>query len=242
MTTVTRKQREIARREQLILDVARKMLLERGYLGLSMDRIADATEYSKGTVYQHFSSKEDLLGALVLGTLAIRTDMFRRATSFQGNTRERLTAVGVADEVFVRLYPDHFRIEQIAGVESIADKITPERQEAIDRLDDALMESLKALVEEAISKGDVTLPEETPRGQVLFGLWSLAVGAHTIEGSEKDCCRLDIADPGGALWSNYQILLDGYGWKPLSTEWDYEVSVDRIRREVFSDECSRFDP
>ena len=41
------------------------MLLERGYLGLTMDRIAKATEYSKGTIYHHFSSKEVLLEALV---------------------------------------------------------------------------------------------------------------------------------------------------------------------------------
>ena len=63
--TVTRKQREIAQREDLILETARKMLLERGYLGLTMDRIAEEIEYSKGTVYQHFSSKEDLISTLV---------------------------------------------------------------------------------------------------------------------------------------------------------------------------------
>ena len=64
METLSRKQREIQEREALILEVAREMLLERGYLGVTMDRIAQAIEYSKGTVYQHFSSKEDVLVAL----------------------------------------------------------------------------------------------------------------------------------------------------------------------------------
>ena len=63
MDTLTRKQREIREREQLILDVARDMLLTRAYLGVTMDRIAQEIEYSNGTVYQHFSNKEDVLVA-----------------------------------------------------------------------------------------------------------------------------------------------------------------------------------
>ncbi len=63
---MTRKQREIRQREAYLLDVARKMLMEHGFSGLSMDRLAEATEYSKGTVYQHFSTKEDLVAALAV--------------------------------------------------------------------------------------------------------------------------------------------------------------------------------
>ena len=69
MGTLTRKQREIREREQLLLRVARKMLIEQGYSGLSMDQLAEATEYSKGTVYQHFSTKEDLVTALAIESM-----------------------------------------------------------------------------------------------------------------------------------------------------------------------------
>ncbi len=34
------------------------MIVRDGYHGLSMDRIAEALEYSKGTIYQHFSCKK----------------------------------------------------------------------------------------------------------------------------------------------------------------------------------------
>jgi len=53
---LSRKQREIATREQLILDTAQNILHEQGYSHLTMERIAEATEYSKGTIYYHFSS------------------------------------------------------------------------------------------------------------------------------------------------------------------------------------------
>jgi len=85
MSTLTRKQREIQQREEMLLDVARKMLIEQGYAGLSMDRIAESTEYSKGVIYQHFSSKEDLVTAMAVQSLSRRVEYFARAASFKEN-------------------------------------------------------------------------------------------------------------------------------------------------------------
>ena len=64
MNQLTRKQREFEQREQLILKIAREMLIQQGYLGLRMDHIADRIEYSKGTIYQHFPNKEEIILAL----------------------------------------------------------------------------------------------------------------------------------------------------------------------------------
>src|SRR3984885_3865421 len=88
--TLTRKQREIQGREGRILEVARTMIVEDGYHGLSMDRIAEALEYSKGTIYQHFSCKEDILMALANQAIERRLEMFRRAAAFRGKSRERM--------------------------------------------------------------------------------------------------------------------------------------------------------
>ena len=87
------------------------MIVQDGYHGLSMDRIAEALEYSKGTIYQHFSCKEEILMALVNQTMERRLELFRRAAAFRGRSRERITAVGAACELFFQLYPDHIHIE-----------------------------------------------------------------------------------------------------------------------------------
>ena len=55
MSTSARKEREFAQRQELFLETTRQMLLNIGYLNVTMDRIAQETEYSKGTIYQHFS-------------------------------------------------------------------------------------------------------------------------------------------------------------------------------------------
>ena len=38
---------------------------------------------------------------------------------------------------------------------------------------------------------------------------------------------------------NYHALLDGYGWKPLSSDWDYVAVQERVRKEVFPEESRR---
>ena len=83
-TTLSRKQREVQGRQERILELARSMIVRDGYHGLSMDRIAEALEYSKGTIYQHFTCKEEILMALVNQTMERRLHLFQRAAAFRG--------------------------------------------------------------------------------------------------------------------------------------------------------------
>lgn len=54
-----------ARKHRAILDAAEALFLRDGYLGSSMDEVADRAGVSKQTVYTHFGSKELLFVALV---------------------------------------------------------------------------------------------------------------------------------------------------------------------------------
>ena len=53
------------RNRQLVLVAARRMFLNRGYHGASLEQIADAAGFSKGVVYSQFESKADLFLALL---------------------------------------------------------------------------------------------------------------------------------------------------------------------------------
>ncbi|MGH2516415.1 MAG: TetR/AcrR family transcriptional regulator, partial [Ktedonobacterales bacterium] len=59
------KERQREEREQLILRAAEELLLEKGYHETSMEEIAARVGISKGTVYLHFASKEELVFALL---------------------------------------------------------------------------------------------------------------------------------------------------------------------------------
>ncbi|MEM7623665.1 MAG: TetR/AcrR family transcriptional regulator [Planctomycetota bacterium] len=240
MPASARKQREIAERERLILDTARRLLRERGYLGVNMDGIAAEIEYSKGTVYQHFTSKEDLIAALCTDTLTVRAEMFRRAVSFDGRPRERITAVGVADQLFVHLNPDHFAVESILDVGSVFGKVDEDRRDAFLRTKSDMMETLMAVVQDAIDRGDLTLDDGAALCQPLYGMWTQSVGHYQLEAGIPPP-QFEGVPREQMLWRNYQKLLDGYGWAPLSSDWDYAASITRIRQEVFADEQARFD-
>ena len=65
----------------------------------------------------------------------------------------------------------------------------------------------------------------------------MAIGANT---AIMNFCplleKLQIGDPFNSYLGNVQILLDGFGWKPLRTEWDYAATLRRIATEIFPDE------
>jgi len=234
--TISRKQREIAAREQLMLDAARGILVEGGYLGLSMDRVAEATEYAKGTVYLHFASKEDLIAALTIETANIRASMFERAAAFDGLSRERMTAVGVADQLFVDLNPDHFRTEQICSMDSITEKVSAERLAAMHQAGDRCMAVMATIVKDAVAAGELKTSDAISPMQMVYGLWTMAVGHHTIRQQAADQTWLADVDLQAAVWANYHTLLDGCGWTPCLKDWDYDAVIQRINQDVFPDE------
>lgn len=238
MPSESRKQREIRARTGLILRVARRLLLERGYLGLTMDRIAEASEYSKGTIYQHFPHKEEVVAALAIETAQQRVALFERGARFAGRTRERLLGVGVAAEVFLRLCPDHFKAEQITRAASIRDKISPERAAEMTRLERCCVGIATGVVKDALREGELSLPPGVEPETVSFGLWCLTYGVFTLLVTEEMPLEdMGFPDPLRLLNLNQNLLLDGYGWEPRSDCHDYEQVRERILREVFAPEA-----
>jgi len=235
-STLSRKQREIQEREAKILEVAREMLMRDGYLGLNMDRIAEAVEYAKGTVYRHFPNKEDIIMALAVETQKKRTALFQRASLFHGASRERLTAVAVACELFVRLYPSHFHVEQIVRLSSIWEKTSEKRQSVMRTCEQSCMGIVSGIVRDAISQGDLKLPEGMVPEDLVFGLWSTNFGGFTIMSSSSSLLEIGIEDPPLAIRECINGMLDGFGWKLLSTEHDYKAVFQRAIEETFPDE------
>ena len=110
MAGLSPKQREIRDREVQILDIARRLLIERSYHGLTMARVAEETGCSKATIYQHFGCKEEIITALAVQSVDKQRGLVERAAMFPGRSRERMLAVGVATELFARLHADDARI------------------------------------------------------------------------------------------------------------------------------------
>jgi AcrR family transcriptional regulator len=239
MPPLSPKQQSIRERELEILAAGRRALIEGGYLGLTMDRIAVEVGTSKGTVYQHFGCKEDLIAAITIENTMRRAELFEQAAGFRGRPRERMAAIGRAAELFVRLYPDHFQTEMVVTSSSIRSKVSPEIRHTLQLQEARCMAVVVGIVRDGVAQGDLELPEGLAPAQLGFGLWSIAVGAFSLIRGGIDLDSVGVADPMTTLTRSYHALLDGYGWRPLLSEWDYASTFERIRSEIFAEEFRR---
>jgi AcrR family transcriptional regulator len=242
MNTETRKQREIAEREAQILSVARRMLAEDGYIKLNMDRIAKEIEYAKGTVYQHFKNKEDIIVALDIAAHDEMHTLFRRAASLRGNSRQKMAAVGVASNLMIRVYPDHLQISRITCNPAILDKVPEARHEALRAAEGGCMRVLAEIVREAVENHELQLPANSTPEDLVFGLWAMSQGTYEIVAAGIPLIEKGVQDPIETLWLNFAALLDGYQWRPLSHEEDFRDVRRRAWIELFQDDYAKFAP
>jgi len=62
---LSRKEREEAFRRDIVLDVAERLFAEKGFDKTTVSDIADRSELAKGSLYQLFESKQEIIQALV---------------------------------------------------------------------------------------------------------------------------------------------------------------------------------
>jgi AcrR family transcriptional regulator len=233
MTVLTRKQREIREREAKILNTARKMLLELGYLGLNMDRVAEIAGCSKGTVYQHFTSKEDLLAALSTQSKRKRVEFIEKASNFKGRPRERMTALLLGEELLVSQYPEYSRTEELLYIQSIASKASSKHQEVLHEVEEQCLDLVGGIMNDGVECGDLALPPNRNCYDMAFGLWALVLGSRSAPNACETLASMVRSDTIGVIRINQQALLDGWNWRPLTHEWDYDDTRRRAAAEAF---------
>jgi TetR/AcrR family transcriptional regulator len=89
-------------RKQLIINAAWKLFDEKGFETTTVDEIAEAAELSKGTIYNYFASKYDILGTIQLDNMAVLHEWFERAASGVEDPRDRLRVLGMTFIKYIR--------------------------------------------------------------------------------------------------------------------------------------------
>ncbi len=237
MGTKERRQREIADRELLFLEAARDLIRQDGLLNLAMARIADRCDYAVGTLYQHFCSKEDLLIALATINEQNRLDLLRQVMAWDAPTRDRMAGLAVADTVFVRRYPEHFRLVQFAYTEVIWGAASAERRRQSLEAGKPIGELVAALVTEAVERGDLEAQGLKPN-EVAMGPWSVTLGTHNLVHTEGVLEQYDIRDPYRLMLRHVHSMLNGLGWKPYfdpSDDAALDRKIEQLCSEVFHD-------
>lgn len=241
MNIASRKQREIAAREALILDCAARLLGEVGYQGLSMDRVAEAAEYSKGTIYQHFDCKEDLLAGLCLRSSRDLYELFSRAAGLPLSPRERLLAIAFAYGLFIRLHPLEFANMQTLKSATVREKTSEANRCAMQSAEAQVLNTVTQVVRDAVSDGDLVLPPGINCEELVFCLWATHYGAASLAGSGIPFADYGVANIADTLRKYMADVLDGFNWRPTSDKFDYAATQRHLEEHVFHAELRRLD-
>lgn len=105
-----RKQRQFEKREALILETARKLFLQKGFVNFTLDDIADEIEYSKGTIYSHFESKEEIYARILMEQLNVLHLYLQEAVNNSQNTEDGIKRCLDAYLTFYTQHKEYFRL------------------------------------------------------------------------------------------------------------------------------------
>jgi AcrR family transcriptional regulator len=225
MVELTRKQREIEQRTAEILRVARPILVAEGFAGLSMDRVASQMEYAKGTIYNHFPNKEEIVLALAAESMELRRNLFEQSAFVSGSSRLRMMALGAACEFFTQNCTDDFLVEQCIRNHGIWEKSTEQRQNLIRQCEGQCMAIVAGLVRDAVERNELEIPESLTAEEVVFGFWAINYGSQILTFSSPSLPSIGVNDPFNAIRVHCCKLLNGFSWLPLMTTAEYNASM-----------------
>lgn len=147
-------------RAELLLDIAQESLLAKGYRNTSVDEIAARAGIAKGTLYQHFPSKDDLVFAVLERHLGLSERLIEQASEAAGGPRAKLEAI--LDAVYLQHEGLNPRLFQLLQQDQELRFILFEKRKPLGSRLGQLTRHLHALLEEGKAQGvfDPTISTE----------------------------------------------------------------------------------
>ncbi len=102
-----RREREKKQRRSAIIEAAERLFLSQGFETTTMEQIANEAEYSKGTLYNYYNSKEELYIAIGSKAYNLIIDYTKEFTEKEVPGIKQLMAVGYAFYDFTKKYPNY---------------------------------------------------------------------------------------------------------------------------------------
>ena len=161
------RERRQARTREAIVQAAEEIIEMQGPDALNMRDVADRSDYSASNLYEYFSSKDELLAAVIQEALT-RLTMHVRNISTGLSPRERLQSYGHAYLEFARTHPQLYLL--IFG-RKMAHKELPLSEEAPSAYD-----LLREIVEVGVAARVLTPRPDFGVQEITFGCWSLVHG------------------------------------------------------------------
>ncbi len=178
MEQLTPKRLEIQERGKRILAVGFELLREDGLDGIRLELIAQRVGCTRGTLYNHFKNREEILVAMAAEAVEHRFRLFELAVENASTQREKILSICYASIGYRDELPLDFAMEQAIRNESIWQRTSESRQQLFRGNEMACMRLAGEVIAAAIAQRDLPLPAGLTADQMIervtFGLWSMA--------------------------------------------------------------------
>ena len=94
------------------------------------------------------------------------------------------------------------------------------------------------MINKALAAGDIKIAMGLGVDGLSFANWAMSFGSNALLMMASDIESIKRLDSHYTLLHNLSLLLDGMAWAPLSSQWDYRSTWQRIGEEIFAEELA----
>lgn len=224
---LTKTERIILSRREIILDVATEMIRLEGFVNLNLNEVAKAVDCGVGAVYRSFHNKEEVLLAIALRGMEFFIGKLQEAHDYEGNSREKMVAVHLAHNSFCKTHPIEYTAFYTVKSDGVRERISGDSHAKLDDLTSRALNIAADIVIQAERNHDLRLAETVMAAELVYNFWALQFGnlmlsRFTYKNDSEFRERVVVQ----RLF--FRQMLDGLGWKPLSDKFDYVASGKKI--------------
>lgn len=151
-----------------ILREAARLFAEKGYADSSLNELAAAMNYSKGAIYNYFSSKQEIYDAIIIATLTALYESAAEAVKPEDPAPERLRRFMVAHATCIEANYHAF-VTMLVGYSGMANA---ELKDDALKLRDAHEGLLRRIIADGIADGSFRPVDVAMTGRAVLSLLS----------------------------------------------------------------------
>jgi AcrR family transcriptional regulator len=170
-----------------ILDVARRLFIASNYADVTTDMIATEAGVTKGGLYHHFASKEQLYVTMMLANLEERRRLFADAGASSDSCRGRLARLTRA---FLELPEEEREVMRLVR-RDINIFTGEERDRLVRAYQRALPEQIEAIIRDGIADGELLSRDPRILSWSFVALVEVVIGPYADRAFGSTEARLD---------------------------------------------------
>lgn len=175
---LSQKAREFRHREQQILEQAQELFIAQGEEKVTVEMIADAVGIGKGTIYKHFSTKDEIYLRLMKRYEEQLSEVFDQIDESGHEDRARLSTEYFG---FRMKSPEKYALFDRLEHKLTNSDVCPELVKEVHDVRASNLTRLTKIVEEKISDGTL---KDVPAYYHIFAAWALVHGAVALYHSQ----------------------------------------------------------